>query len=259
MVKPDGMRRPEVLEAIDAELRASGLMICRVIDTRLSRDRARVVFPSFDEVRYPLTRALLLSYLTSGPVRFMVLHGTDALATGRQIRRNIRKRFAVAGMANCLHAAADPAEATAQLAWLSTEHDLPPEWSRDTGTGAAAQPVALVPGVEGRLAEADSDALGTAVWASLERVGWDGLWAWPVRAGEWAVELVSDDAHSLDYAASVLFEEHPRLAPERALEAVLRVDQAGAATVFAGSRAEAEAFAEQLAARGLLVRTAPGD
>ncbi|MFJ9742834.1 nucleoside-diphosphate kinase [Streptomyces sp. NPDC101166] len=258
MVKPDGMRRPEVLADIEDRLRLSALTVCRTVDTRLTRERARVLFPSFDEVRYPLTRALLLSYLTSGPVRFMVLCGADALDAGRRIRRVVRKRHAVAGLANCLHVAADSAEATAQLAWLAEEHEVPAQWSRDTGSVPASAPVDLVPGVEGDLAEADFDALGSAVWARLEEVGWNGLWSWPTRCGEWEVRLVSDDAHSLDYAASALYEEHPRLTPERTLEAVLRVDQAGSAAVFAGARPQVQALADRLTRRGLLVSVTPG-
>ncbi|MEV0266908.1 nucleoside-diphosphate kinase [Streptomyces sp. NPDC050617] len=258
MVKPDGMRRPEVLADIEEELASSAVMVCRTVDTRLTRERARTLFPSFDEVRYPLTRALLLSYMTSGPVRIMVLSGVDALGDGRRIRRVVRKRHAVAGLANCLHAAADSAEAAAQLAWLAEEHGAPAQWSRDTGSIPASAPVDLVPGVEGDLAKADFDALGSTVWARLEEVGWDGLWSWPTRRGEWGVSLVSDDAHSLDYAASALYEEHPRLPPERTLEAVLRVDQAGSATVFAGARPQAQALADRLTRRGLRVAVAPG-
>ncbi|GAB1644037.1 ATP-dependent Clp protease adaptor ClpS [Krasilnikovia sp. MM14-A1259] len=257
MAKPDAMRRPDVLAAIDEQIATASVARRYAVDTALTEEQARTLFPSFDEVRYPLTRALLLCYLTSGPVRFVVLSGSNALGAGRQIRRSVRNRFAVAALANCVHAAADPEEAARQLGWLSATHGTPPHWSGDTGSGSAAAGVTPVPGITGRLAAVDLGRLARSVWSVLERVGWGGLWQAPAAPGQWVTRLCSDDAHSLDYAAATLYEVHPDLSPVRAVQAVLRVDQTGSAIVHAGSRTAATELASALAHRGLTAAADP--
>ncbi|MFF2546264.1 nucleoside-diphosphate kinase [Kitasatospora sp. NPDC058063] len=257
MVKPDAMGRPEVLAAVESEIAAAGLTGWCVHDVTLTRDQARVLFPSFDEACYPLTRVLLLSYLTSGPVRFMVLSGERALADGKAVRRAIRSEFAVGNLANCLHAAADSAEAARQLAWLETELGVPARWSRAVGDTPPAPAVELVPGISGRLAGADLEQLGRAVWAGVRDRGWAGLRGYPVAPEQWSTWLVSDDRNSLDYAVSALLQAHPGWSAELALEAVLKVDLDGGAAVFAGGEPEVAGLARELAGLGMTVRVEP--
>jgi nucleoside diphosphate kinase len=256
MAKPDAMRRPEVLADIGREIDATGLAVESVLETTLSRAEAAALFPAFDEIRYPITRALLKSYLTAGPVRFTVLSGPGAIAAGRKARKAVRARHAVAALANCLHVSADSAEATHQLRWLAANRGLPAAWAESTGAEPAAPPVPLVPGVFGALAEADFDRLGQAVWAAVEELGWADLWSLAPAPGEWVTTLKSDDQHSLDYAVSALHEELPTLPADHALRAVLSVDVLGAAPVFAGDADAARRLTERLNGRGLVAETA---
>lgn len=255
MVKPDGMERPEVLAALEGEIGAAGLTVPVLVDTTLSESEVSALFPSFHESAYPLTRVLVTCYLTSGPVRFLVLEGADALAAGRTIRKTIRSRYALASLANCLHAAADRGEAAHQLDWLARVRGARRDHHSAT-TARLTPPEPIVPGmVPGRLSALDLRLLGTSVWADLRRSGWAGLWQWPAERGERATFLLTDDVHSLDYVTSVLFEAHPDISAQNALRAVLRVDRTGSAVVFSGRDGPVEELANNLRGHGLTVRS----
>lgn len=251
MMKPDGVVRPEVASAVQAGFADRQVSVTCCDELLLTHPDVAELFPAFRAC--PITMSLLTAYLTSGPVRILVVDGIRVIEQARAVRAEVRARFARSSFANCIHVASDADEAAVQLRWLAQRLGRPLPRLPD---GSPAEPK-LIPGAAGTLARLGDPALrelGARIWRTANGSGWEGHWRLPPGVGDWTVVVDTEEVNSIDSAASHLLEAVPGLSAESAVYAALEVDRAGSAPLYRGESVQAHKICESLLRRGLLAR-----
>ncbi|MFC7529638.1 hypothetical protein [Actinoplanes sp. GCM10030250] len=113
LLKPDCLRLGLTRE-VDRAVAWAGLRAeCRHA-VELTPGDTRFLWSEYTEDGHVLTRALLDRYLCDGPSEVLRLRGPGAFEAARQIKREIRSRYAMGPFANVVHAAERPGELARQ-------------------------------------------------------------------------------------------------------------------------------------------------
>jgi hypothetical protein len=139
--------------------------------------------------------------MTSGDSEVLVLAGEQAIEKCRDIRSTVRARFGDSAVGNCVHTAADEAEASRNVEKLLHFGDAGQRFVRPKVIDDA-------PGLWGRMGMLPIRQIEDTVrswWRRKSANGWASVWS-QVPGGPYATHLRPGDPYTIDYGVSALFE-----------------------------------------------------
>lgn len=247
LVKPDCIAlglQTDVRE----EIERSGLKILCEHEVHLTSADISTLWKEYDPVDHPLTVGLLRRYLCSAPSRLLVVEGKDPLSSGRQAKRQVRRRWAQGVFANVLHSPETEEEMQRQRVLFSPYCDRLP-------TGGAPLPAPAV-------RKAPSDA-----FADLEDLAAQLEDAWRVlqtphspptpyvlddAVGTAEVHLGVDSQNSVDSAVAAVWHACPGLSLPEAIVLTLHAGRHGGMVLATGSAERVQACWQALRDRGIV-------
>lgn len=254
LLKPDALEKACIGRFISSELHKFGLETISERKLVLTAADIEVMWPDFTSAGCPLTSRLLNKYLEGTVLNALLLEARDANARCNELKQLIRSKFRAGIFSNCVHSPSDAKEfqRQARLLFPAIEH-------AGAGEDNFVRLDSRFP-IWGKLAEISPQELihsADLVWASIKANGWERMWRWNLGDGDAELVLLDDDVHSIDYAASAVFELFPSLGVMSALSLVLEADRAGIAVLCRGAEQQTLRYRQMLSAWGLKARVVP--
>lgn len=251
VIKPDGLKNQAAREMVYLAIERSGLEVIDRYCTRLSEQDVLDIWPRFAQRKYIITATLLHVYMTEDTAEVFVLSGANAISKCRDIRSLVRKRFGDSAVANCLHTAADEAEAHWNVEKLHGCGKLADDFVRPNVMDD-------LHGVWGCLGELPPYELEDAVrrcWRTKIQCGWESIWPRIPPQGEYAAYLHPGDPNTIDYGISALYQLARGRSVESCVGTYLQAEILGRALIATGTESAMTSLAAMFNELELRVET----
>ncbi|WP_405818760.1 nucleoside-diphosphate kinase [Streptomyces sp. NBC_01390] len=221
VVKPDA-EAAGLTGAISDYWRAFGYRVEDLGTRRLTRQDVFRLGTLSSRRAAPVKHEFNAQYLTSGPVRTLMIEGPDAIRAGVSLKTTFRQNVDASELFSLMHTPADDEEYSRQIAVLHDEPAGPEEEARELTEDEVASRCLL-----------DRDTLGALVTEELRALparraaGEAGVVPAELDAAPYdqyfGIVIWDDTKHSVDDFAAIVREELPELRADWAVRVALRI------------------------------------
>lgn len=247
IIKPDGLKIPEVPALARRLLTEQGLTIELVYRIDLTACDVRDTWPAFESDDHAVLRALLVCYMTSGQIEVIVAAGPSAVNACRYARSAVRLTVGQSAIANGIHAPIDEVEA---------EMNIRKFGAGPSGLTNFARPVIENPnpGSFGRLTMVPPSEIVAAVskfWVTRYAVWMPVVLGNGTVEPDHYVELKPGDPRSVDFGLACLMHIMPSLTIDEALGAYFAAERTGPIKLVRGNKEALSLIEKYLSSSGL--------
>lgn len=225
LFKPDSVKQTEIFDEVRSLIFAKGLKVSKLYQIKLCKDDISDLWPrcTDDYVSFQL----LCHYLSNQNLLVVEVEGKEAIKKGLEIKKEIRKKYAVCRYANCLHTPSSIDE------YYRTIRVFKAKKSSETVTKFPETNISDLDSLTTIFPTERLDECALNVWKLIKDATKDDLCnRWGRDTAKYTLLLFDDNVNTLSSVAANLYMYFQELSLEEIYISIICTDTFGKAILF---------------------------
>lgn len=200
-IKPDIIQKSNIINEIYNQISLSNLSIEDEFEVALNASDVDYMWPQCHEDF--VTNSMLKLYLTQHRIPVLILSGNNAIEKTSQIKKTIRRNFALFRYSNCIHTPSSNEEYKKHINCINKITNTENYICNQNSKINMALPFKRFSNLD----QSSLTACANNLWNQIKTVGWEKIInSYNTKALEHCLFLLNDDKNNIDYVVSLLFD-----------------------------------------------------